>query len=235
MHHSYKHIIFHTPGSKLILQHLPAATAEFSNYDYLKPNQIVSTEMNYYPTADLRQTRFHRGFQRRHQSDIRQDAQRLTLEENRQIKGEDRDRAIQDNWKAYKQDYKFNLLSGEGVGRDGEFKQVGKRILNPTHQNSAIFAEHGNEELRRLQQSRNRYGQYPPPEPSAYQSSQKAAEGFINSKKQTIILGYDPNNAPRFKLPSQGVADNFRHMRDQQEQPKYKAPKHKNFSQIQFG
>jgi hypothetical protein len=37
------------PSSKLMLQHLPAATPEFAKFDYLQP-QPEDQQRNYYPT-----------------------------------------------------------------------------------------------------------------------------------------------------------------------------------------
>ena len=65
--------------------------------------------------CDIRDTRFHRGFQRRHQSDIRQDAPRLSKEFGKQVGRDTADRARVDGWHNYKEDYTFNLLNGEGI------------------------------------------------------------------------------------------------------------------------
>ena len=100
-------------------------------------------------SPDLRTTRFHAGFQRRHQTDIRQDATRLQKEFLVQNNREARDRSVQTGWRNYQRDYTFNLTSGEGEGR--EFKSLGKRIVNPGGAvNSGIFAEHETDMRNRI-------------------------------------------------------------------------------------
>merc|ERR1719265_331190 len=69
-----------------------AATSEFQRRDYLKPQHLpashVDGQANYAPTPDINQTRFHRGFQRRHYSDIQQDAARLEYEAEKEYRRE---------------------------------------------------------------------------------------------------------------------------------------------------
>mmetsp|Transcript_8066 Transcript_8066/g.19494 ORF Transcript_8066/g.19494 Transcript_8066/m.19494 type:complete len:343 (+) Transcript_8066:74-1102(+) len=226
------------PSSKMILSHLPAATAEHTRYNYLKPNGIADGSQetfNYHPSCDIRDTRFHRGFQRRHQSDIRQDAPRLQKEFGKQIGRDTADRARVDGWHNYKEDYTFNLLNGEGRGRDAEFKAIGKRVINPVHDHAGVFDEHDRDQRNRHRQSMNRFYEYPPMQPSANRENQIVAQGFISSNPETVIIGYSPDAAPRLKMRSQGAAENFAHLQDASGVRQFAPVRERNKSQIIFG
>lgn len=97
------------------------------------------------------------------------------------------DGSVQSGWQNYRQDYDFNIFSGEGHGRVEEFKQLGKRIVNPRH-TSEIFSEHSRDELNRQRNSINRYEK--PMPLSLNRERQLASEGFLNSKKETMIIGW---------------------------------------------
>ncbi|CAD7972742.1 unnamed protein product [Amoebophrya sp. A120] len=225
-------------SSKMILSHLPAATPEYTKYNYLKPSGIATGSQetfNYHPTSDLRDTRFHRGFQRRHQTDIRQDAPRLNREYTVQQDRDARDEKRVEGWNNYTQDYTFNLLNGEGRGREAEFKSIGKRVINPVHDHAGCYEEHDRDQRNRGRQSMNRFYEYPPMRPSANRENQIVSQGFINSKPETVIIGYSTDAAPRLKMRSQGAQDNFAHLQDSSGVRNFAPRGDRNKSQIIFG
>ncbi|CAD7944494.1 unnamed protein product [Amoebophrya sp. A25] len=224
------------PSSKMILRHLPSATPEYTVYNYLQPSGLNDGEAppNYHPAPDIRQTRFHRGFHRRHQSDIRQDAPRIQRERDIRDGKDSTDQRTVEGWDNYTKDYTFNLLSGEGKGRDAEFKAIGKRVVNPMHDYS-VYDEHDKDQRNRLRQGMNRFFEYPPPNTSANRHAQLVSQGFLNSKPENVIIGYSHDAAPRLKMRSQGVADNFSHLQDASGVRVFAPVRERNKSQIVFG
>jgi hypothetical protein len=215
-----------------------AATSEFQRRDYLKPQHMPASHVdgmaNYAPVPDINQTRFHRGFQRRHQSDIQQDAARLEYDGYKE--------ALRD-YKTDQQMYHakdmltkstFNVLTGEGNGRDGEFRQLGKKIINPFGSMPAVFAEHGKDTQNRVRNSKHRFFEYPAGQTANPRISALHNEGLTETKRQTMIIGYGLGN-PRSKNESKGVADNYMHLRQTGPEPDWEKPRHGNHSQIVFG
>ncbi|CAD7973762.1 unnamed protein product [Amoebophrya sp. A120] len=229
-------------SSKRILNHLPCAIPQYvSDGDYLQQELASSASSvalpvrgrNYLPGPDLRETRFHMGFQRRAQSEIRQDAPRLQRELQIQTNRDNYFQSVQDGWKNYKEDYTFNVLNGEGYGREGEFLQVGRRLLKGP--NSVLFSEHEKEKQMRERGGPFRYHAYPPMLPSKNQEKALASDGFLQTKRESVIIGYPRiDAAKRIKLPSQGTREIYAHLQDGATQAYY-PPTTKTRSQIVFG
>lgn len=215
-----------------------AATPEYQRTDYLKPQhlpaEVVDVEANYLPTSNLQETRFHRGFQRKHKSDIQPDAPRLEYEVARQQARDLRASDQQMLARELKEKVTFNILTGEGVGREAEFRQVGKKILNPQGSMSAIFAEHSRDATNRIKSSKHRFFEHPEPRHSDHRVTTLFDEGFIESKRQSVVIGYGNSN-PRSKTQSTGVSDNYAHLRALPAEPQWEAPIYGNRSQVILG
>jgi len=215
-----------------------AATAEYLRSDFLKPQHLpierVDQEANFAAGSSLQETRFHRGFQRRHRSDIQPDAARMEMELSRDMAREERARASVEATKAYRERYTFNILTGEGSGRECEFRQVGKRILNPTGSMEAAFSEHPRNASNRIKSSKHRFFEHPAP-----QSEPRCAnifnEGLNETTRESSIIGYGNTGNRRTRSQSCGVSDNYAHLRELQPGPQYEAPHYGNRSQIILG
>merc|ERR1719191_1792028 len=151
-------------SAKRIIQ-CSAATPAFTQHDYLKPQHLpvdrVDHEANYAPSSNINETKFHKGFQRRHKADIQPDAARLEAEIQREIARGQRAQDCVDAARQMKEKITFNILTGEGVGRECEFRQVGKKIVNPFGCMEATFAEHARDASNRIKNSKHRFFEYP--------------------------------------------------------------------------
>lgn len=127
----------------------------------------------------------------------------------------------------------FNLLTGEGVGREAEFRKTGKRILNPTGGMETIFMEHDKDSQNRQRASKQRFDEYPAPEKPP-RTGNLVSEGLRVTERQSMIIGYG-NGVPRLKYPSYGVPDNFAHLRGNARPPQWEATVNKSKSQIILG
>jgi len=215
-----------------------AATAEFQRRDYLKPQHMPASHVdgmaNYAPVPDINQTRFHRGFQRRHQSDIQQDAARLEYEGYKEaIRDWKNDQQVS-HAKEMQMKQTFNPLTGEGNGRDCEFRQLGKKIINPFGNMPAVFAEHDKDTQNRIRNSKHRFFDYPATSTADLRMHTLHNEGLTETKRQSTVIGYGLGN-PRSKNESRGVADNFMHLRSTGAGAEWEKPKNFNHSQIVFG
>lgn len=215
-----------------------AATPEYQRKDYLKPQHLpmdrVDEEANYLPTSNLQDTRFHRGFQRRHKSNIQPDAARLEYEVSRQLHRDQLAEQQVELAKAYKDRMTFNILTGEGAGRECEFKQVGKRILNAHGAMASVFGEHQREDKARIRNSKHRFFEYPAMEAKDSRATNLFQEGLFETKREACTIGVGGSN-PRNKTQSCGVADNFAHLRATPPEPVWEEPVYGNRSQIILG
>jgi len=215
-----------------------AATSEFQRRDYLKPQHMPASHVdgmaNYAPVPDINQTRFHRGFQRRHQADIQQDAARLEYEVQKEMIRDFRNEQQVTHAKDMQYKSTFNIVTGEGHGRDQEFRQLGKKIINPFGSMQAVFAEHDKDLQNRVRASKHRFFDYPPTSTADPRMHNLVNEGLTETKRQTMIIGYGLGN-PRSKSDSRGVPDNYSHLRSGVKEPDFEKPRHGNHSQIVFG
>jgi hypothetical protein len=216
-----------------------AATPHYQNDDFLKPQHYpidkVDEYNNYSATSNLQETRFHRGFQRRNQADIQQDVARMETELARERLRDDRDRATVQATLDWREKNTFNILSGEGVGRESEFRQVGKKIVNPFQCMEAVYSEHARDATNRLRQSKDhRVFEHPLPDTEA-RAKAIFGEGLKETKRETCVLGYGNTGKRRIRVESQGVADNFAHLRAESTRQEYEKPFHGNRSQILLG
>lgn len=225
-------------SAKRIIQ-CAAATPAFTQHDYLKPTHLpldkVDHEANYAPTSNINETKFHKGFSRRHKSDIQPDAARLEAEVVREIAREDRARASVAATFEAKDKVTFNILSGEGVGRECEFRQVGKKIVNPFGCMEATFAEHGRDATNRLKNSKHRFFDHTAALPTRERQETIFKEGLHHTKRETAILGYGNSGVRRVRSQSCGTSDNFAHLRALPPEPTFEAQHYGNYSQIILG
>jgi len=227
-----------------------AATSEYLRADYLKPCHLpvdrVDDELNFGASSNMHETRFHKGFHRRHQSDIQQDAARMEAELTKDYTRDHRAHASAQATMDYKERHTFNILTGEGMGRESEFRSVGKKILNPFGCMDAVYAEHNKDASNRIKNSKHRFFEYQETQqdPSATMRAQVAQqeraraifnEGMTQTNRETVVLGYGNNGKRRTRLQSVGVADNFAHLSAVPPEPEYEAPRPRNASQILFG
>lgn len=216
-----------------------AATPEYMRDDFLKPQHLpldkVDEYINFAASSNLQETRFHRGFQRRNKADIRQDAARMEAELGREQARETRDRAMVQATLEWREKNTFNILTGEGQGRESEFRQVGKKIVNPYSCMEACYSEHARDATNRLRQSKDhRLFEHPPPQTES-RAREIFGEGLKETKRETAILGYGDAGKRRIRTTSQGVADNFAHLRGESTRQQYEQPFNGNKSQILFG
>jgi hypothetical protein len=225
-------------SAKRIIQ-CAAATPAFSQHDFLKPQHLpvdeVDHQANFAPTSNINETKFHRGFHRKHKADIQPDAARMEAEIMREQAREDRARASVFATMEAKDKVTFNILSGEGVGRECEFRQVGKKILNPYGCMEAVYAEHSRDAGNRIKNSKHRFFEYPNAPPADARQETIFKEGLHHTKRESAILGYGNSGVRRVRSQSCGTCDNFSHLRALPAEPSYEKQHYGNYSQIQFG
>lgn len=229
-----------TPKSQKRMVTCVAATPEYQRVDYLKPTHLppnrVDEDANYSASSNIQETRFHKGFQRRNKADIQVEAARLESELIRERVRDERARASLEATREFREKNTFNLLTGEGVGRECEFQQVGKKIVNPFGCMQATYAEHAKEESHRIKNSKHRFFEYPPSQLSPDRAQQLNAEGLVGTSRETAIIGFGDGPNARNRTQSVGVGDNFAHIRGHAPQPVYSPPSSKrNQSQIVLG
>lgn len=225
-------------SAKRIIQ-CAAATPAFTQNDYLKPTHLpldrVDHEANYAPTSNINETKFHKGFSRKHKADIQPDAARLEAEVMRDIVRQERARASVEATMEHKDKVTFNLLSGEGVGRECEFRQVGKRIVNPFGYMEATYSEHARDASNRMKNSKHRYFEHDAPLPTMERQETIFKEGLHHTKRESAILGYGSAGVRRTRSQSTGTCDNFGHLRALPKEPDYEMQHYGNYSQIVLG
>lgn len=216
-----------------------AATSEYHRTDFLKPQHLpvdrVDHIANYAPSSNVNETRFHKGFARRSRADIQPDAARLERELVCEMQREDRVHASIQATREHKERHTFNLLTGEGVGRECEFRQIGKRILNPHGCMEATFAEHGKDAQTRIRNSRHRFFEPLPGLPADHRAATLLNEGLTETKRQTATIGYGTAMKSRTRAQSTGASDNYAHLRGVPAEPDWEAPRFGNSSQIVLG
>lgn len=216
-----------------------AATAEYLRHDYLKPSHLpvdhVDEQANYAPSSNINETKFHRGFQRRHETGIQQNAARLEKELRDEAIREANAQAQVEATREYKEKVTFNILTGEGVGRECEFRQVGKRIVNPYGSMETLFTEHSRDATNRMKNSKHRYFDHSEPEPQQHRQHTLFNEGLVETQRQTAVLGYGKSGKARTRTSSCGTSDNYVHLRALPREPAYEKPIDGNRSQIILG
>lgn len=225
-------------SSKRVIQ-CSAATPAYLTNDFLKPSHLpldkVDLEANYAPTSNINETRFHKGFSRRHKSDIQPDAARMEHELLREQARDERAMASVNATRQYKEQVTFNILSGQGVGRECEFRQVGKKIVNPFGCMEATFAEHARDASNRTKASKHRFFEHPAPQPQESRARTLFNEGFVNTQRESAIIGYGHNGVRRTRSQSCGASDNYAHLRALPPEPEWESHHHGNRSQIILG
>lgn len=227
-----------TKPSKKKMVTCDAATSEYLRHDFLKPQHLpvetIDHEANLAATSNINETRFHKGFQRRHQSDIQQDAARLESEWSRDYRRDERAQASINATMEHKKHHTFNILTGEGVGRECEFRQVGKKVVNPFGCMEATYGEHQRDSTNRIKNSKHRFFEYPAPQ-KPDRTATIFKEGLTHTTRESAVLGYGASGVRRSRSQSCGVADNYVHLRALPAEPDYETPHYGNRSQIVFG
>lgn len=215
-----------------------AATPEYLRYDFLKPQHLpierIDEEANFAATSNINETRFHKGFHRRHQADIQQDAARLEHEAAREQAREERVAGQVAAARQFREKCTFNILTGEGTGRECEFQHLGKKIVNPYGNMQATFVEHDKEERHRIKNSKHRFFEHPAPRKEV-RSANIFHEGLQETVKESAIIGYGRSGVSRTRARSCGVADNFAHLHALPPEPDWEIPRNGNSSQIILG
>lgn len=215
-----------------------AATPAYLRDDFLKPAHFpidrVDQELNFHATSNMNETRFHRGFHRRHKADIQQDAPRLELEVHREMARDARAQASIEATREHKATHIFNILTGEGDGRECEFRHLGKRVVNPYGLMEAVYAEHGKDGTNRLKNSKHRFFQHDA-EPKFERMKNQFHEGLVHTKRETAVLGYGSSGVSRTRMTSVGTSDNFGHIKGPHKENDWEKGHHGNHSQIVFG
>merc|ERR1712232_148769 len=215
-----------------------AATPAYLSNDFLKPQHLpidrIDQELNYHATSNMNDTRFHRGFHRRHKADIQQDAARMEVEVHREMAREARAQASIEATREHKAKHTFNILTGEGDGRECEFRQIGKKVVNPYGCMEGVFGEHAKDSTNRLKNSKHRFFQHDAV-PKFERMKNQFDEGLVTTKRETAILGYGSSGVSRSRTRSVGAPDNFSHTRGPHKEADWEAPHYGNRSQIIFG
>jgi hypothetical protein len=222
------------PSSKKMVD-CQAAKPEYKRHEYLKHSDTSDVQgTNYHAGPNIMETRFHRGFHRRHQSEIRQDGARVEMEQVRERRRDQRANQQVNAAIAYRQNVTFDPLTGEGSGREDEFRQVGKKILNPHGNMKDVFLEHHRDQLNRQRNSKHRFFEYPAPPVADHRGATMFNEGYVGTQKESVVLGYGNAN-PRTKVESVGTYDNFSHTQLKDRSVQYEPIVDRNKSQIIFG
>lgn len=215
-----------------------AATPAYLREDFLKPQHLpidrVDQEANFHALPNVNETRFHRGFQRRHMSDIQSDAARLEHEVMKELNREARAQSSVEAARIHKSTHTFNILTGEGDGRECEFREVGKKIVNPYGCMEAVFGEHQKDANNRIKNSKHRFFQHDAA-PKTDRMKNLFNEGLQSTVRETAILGYGSAGVRRTRSVSTGVSDNYAHIRGNYREADWEKPHHGNASQIIFG
>lgn len=215
-----------------------ASTPAYFSHDFLKPSHLpierVDEEANFAATSNLNETRFHKGFHRRHQADIQQDAARLEAEAMREANRQEQAAYAAEAARQFREKHTFNILTGEGSGRECEFRHVGKKILNPYGCMEATFGEHERDERNRVKNSKHRFFEYPAPVKDP-RTENLFKEGLAHTVRESAVIGFGRSGNTRTRAQSCGVADNYSHLRAMPPDPEYEKPRYGNASQIIFG
>jgi len=134
-----------------------------------------------------------------------------------------------------KEKHTFNILTGEGVGRESEFRAQGKRIVNPYGSMAATYSDHEKEAASRMRASKHRFFDHRGPQNSDHRVQTLRSEGMTETKRGTAIIGYGTSAMPRNRSQSAGVADNYAHLRHLPPEPQYEPRSDMNGSQIILG
>lgn len=216
-----------------------AARPEYARRDFLKsggvPLEKLDEGANYNPSCNLNETKFHKGFQRRNKADIQADAARLEKELSNEAAREERALASLEATRQLKETVTFNILTGEGVGRECEFRPLGKRPVNPHGSMDATFAEHARDDSIRMRSSKHRFFEVPAAPASPQRAKALFNEGLGPDERQSSVLGYGKDGPRRTRTQSCGAADNFAHLRGRRSDPAWQPPQYVNQSQIVFG
>merc|ERR1712072_1226863 len=162
-------------------------------------------------------------------ADIQQDAARLEVEVHREMAREARAQASIEATREHKAKHTFNIITGEGEGRECEFRQVGKKIVNPYGCMEAVYAEHARDGSNRMKSSKHRFFEHTAV-PSHDRSKNIFNEGLVHTKRETAILGYGNNGVRRVRSQSCGTSDNFAHLKALPPEPTYEANHNSNYS-----
>eukprot|EP00405_Crypthecodinium_cohnii_P024023 CAMPEP_0206493776 /NCGR_PEP_ID=MMETSP0324_2-20121206/47238_1 /ASSEMBLY_ACC=CAM_ASM_000836 /TAXON_ID=2866 /ORGANISM="Crypthecodinium cohnii, Strain Seligo" /LENGTH=254 /DNA_ID=CAMNT_0053977113 /DNA_START=212 /DNA_END=973 /DNA_ORIENTATION=- len=190
-----------------------AATSEYLRSDYLKPQHLpldrIDHEANYSASSNINETRFHKGFHRKHRADIQSEAPRLEAEFYRDMARDQRVQMQIDRAREMKEKVTFNILTGEGVGRESEFKQIGKKLLNPGGRMEDLFGDpHAKEAQNRLRASKHRFFESPAPEKET-RTAHLFHEGLTSTSRESAVLGYGNGGKRRTRVQSCGTSDNY--------------------------
>merc|ERR1712125_114387 len=119
----------------------------------------------------------------------------------------------------------FNILTGEGEGRECEFRRIGMK---------AVFGEHAKDSTNRIKNSQHRFFQHDA-QPKFERMKNQFEEGLVTTKRETAILGYGSSGVSRSRTRSVGAADNFSHTKGPHKEPDWETPHYGNRSQIILG
>ena len=207
-----------------------AAVAEYQKGDYLKSTAdkwVRHTE----PTAAIPgkpvEVRFHRGFYRKPQVAINQDADRLQAEADLEATREMIDSARLDAYSNLRQVNDFNILAGTGRGRESEDRVTGvKKVIQDLSERDKLTRY-------RMRHSSDRFYELPIVTPNASEKDERRLhEGLVNGK-ETVVIGMPPGNVHR-KVESNGSYDLFAHTQSGMS-PRLRRSNPRNFSSIVFG
>merc|ERR1719321_2560382 len=198
------------------------------------PIDRIDQELNFHATSNMNETRFHRGFHRRHKADIQPDAARLEVEVHREMARDARAQASIEATREHKANHTFNIITGEGDGRECEFRQIGKKVVNPYGCMEGVFGEHGKDASNRMKNPKHRFFQHDAPEKFERQKNQ-FHEGFVQTKRETAILGYGSSGVSRTRMKSVGVAENYSHLKGPHKENEWEKGHYGNRSQIVLG
>lgn len=128
----------------------------------------------------------------------------------------------------------FNIITGEGVGRESEFREIGKKVLNPTGAMHEIFPEHSKQATNRMRGGKHRFFEHPGPANEG-RAGNLFNEGLTHTVRENAIIGYGRGGVSRTRSQSVGVYDNAAHTRHIPERQPYEPPHYGNRSQILLG
>ena len=208
-----------------------AAVAEYQKGDYLKPTSDKWTRHDQ-PTAAIPgkpvEVKFHRGFYRKPQAAINQDAERLRAEAELESKRESIESARLEAYNQHRQLNDFNIITGKGRGRENEDRVAGVKTVKQD------LTEREKLTRYRTRHSSIRFYEVPIVTPTATEKDERRLREGLAACKETVVIGVPPGNIFR-KVDSNGSYDIFGHTQSAISQLLPRRANPRNYSTLVLG
>eukprot|EP00743_Colponemidia_sp_Colp-15_P002686 GILK01002911.1.p1 GENE.GILK01002911.1~~GILK01002911.1.p1 ORF type:complete len:204 (+),score=26.53 GILK01002911.1:42-653(+) len=170
--------------------------AQFEKWDFLKAHP---TGADLKSAPSLNETKFGKGFHRRNYDVIAQDKSRIIQERNRVEQSRTGEEKRVQNYAQWKESNTFNLLTGEGVGREKDYRRTGLKAPDGATKDQLAKNNKLENDIR-MRTSELRF--FLPQEEGARRK--QSLDIPSTTVRKSAVLGY-----VKGVLPSLGVKDNF--------------------------